>query len=192
MGKSDSLSSFLSFLVIVTVLTKALIEGSWLLSMCRLPGCQGNQSKVVSKRRHRALQCSRKTAAQACTQSDGIHSRTNHDTRCTTALQTLRQYLSPFISPSLPVPPEDKKKNPHSSSWCVGGLYCGCSLLTSTSHLEIRVRGTPRVNTCCPLCKVAGVKKTTKNRLLHNSSAKQTRHMQETDKNNKRYFSMEN
>lgn len=150
--------------MIVTVLTKALIEGSWLLSMCRLPGCQGNQSKVVSKRRHRALQCSRKTAAQACSQSDGIHSRTNHDTRCTTALQTLRQYLSPFISLFLPVPPEDKKKQtkkkPHTSSWCVGGLYCSWSLLTSTSHLEMRVSGTLRVNTCS-LCRVvvAGVKK---------------------------------
>ena len=41
----------LSLLVIVTTLTKALIWGSWLLSMCRHPGCRGNQSKVVSKRR---------------------------------------------------------------------------------------------------------------------------------------------
>lgn len=69
-----------SFLVIVTVLTKALIWGSWLLSMCRHPSCRGNQSKVVSKRRRRPLQCSRKTAAQAWTWSDGIHSSTHHDT----------------------------------------------------------------------------------------------------------------
>lgn len=46
--------------------------------MCRHPGCRGNQSKVVSKRQCRALQCSRKTAAQACTACDGTHSSTHH------------------------------------------------------------------------------------------------------------------
>lgn len=75
-----SLSFSLSLLVIVTILTKALIWGSWLLFMCRHPGCQGNQSKVVSKRQHRTLQCSRKTAAPACTQRVGTHSSTHHDT----------------------------------------------------------------------------------------------------------------
>lgn len=93
---SHSLS--LSFLVIVTVLTKALIWGSWLLSMCRHPGCRGNQSKVASKRRRRPLQCSRKTAAQACTWSDGIHSSARHDTHSHTVLQTLRQCLSRSLS----------------------------------------------------------------------------------------------
>ncbi|MEQ2244411.1 hypothetical protein ILYODFUR_016873 [Ilyodon furcidens] len=46
---SLSLSLSLSLLVIVTVLTKVVIWEKWLLSMCRHPGCRGNQSKVVSK-----------------------------------------------------------------------------------------------------------------------------------------------
>lgn len=95
----SSLSLSLSVLVSVTVLTKALIWGRWLLSMCRHPGCRGNQSKVVSKRQHRPLQCSRKTAAQVWTWSDGMHSSSHHDTHSHTILQTLA------LSLRLPLPP---------------------------------------------------------------------------------------
>lgn len=79
-GQIFSLPFSLSLLAIVTILTKALIWGSWLLFMCRHPGCQGNQSKVVNKRQRRTLQCSRKTAAPACSWRGGTHSSSHHDT----------------------------------------------------------------------------------------------------------------
>lgn len=142
------LSLSLSVLVSVTVLTKALIWGRWLLSMCRHPGCRGNQSKVVSKRQRRPLQCSRKTAAQVWTWSDGMHSSSHHDTHSHTILQTLTL--------SLPLAPEDITHN--SSVSRVGGFHRGWSCLLRTinksSHLEIRVKRSPRVNTWCSLFSV--------------------------------------
>lgn len=102
---SLSPSLALSLPVIVTILTKALIWGSWLLFMCRHPGCQGNQSKVVSKRQRRTLQCSRKTAAPACTRRVGTRSSTHHDTR-SHILQSQCLFK-------------------HLSCQRVGGLHCG-------------------------------------------------------------------
>lgn len=100
-----SLSFSLFLLVIVTILTKALIWGSWLLFMCRHPGCQGNQSKVVSKRQHRTLQCSRKTAAPACTQSRYTQ---QHSSRYTQSHILQTQCLFKQLS-----------------CWRVGGSRCG-------------------------------------------------------------------
>lgn len=112
----------LSFPVIVTVLTKALIWGSWLLSMCRHPGCRGNRSKVVSERRRRPLQCSRKTAAQACSWSDGIHSNTHHDTHSRNGPSELCVSVSP-LSPRSAAPSSVCRRVSHSGWRCFAGEH---------------------------------------------------------------------
>lgn len=114
-----------SSLVIVTVLTKPLIWGSWLLSMCRHPGCRGNRSEVVSKRRRRPLQCSRKTAVRTSTSSDGAHSGT------VTRFSKLRARIPP---------PGGIKHTLSRSGRCVSARV--------SSHVEIRVRGTLEVHSC--------------------------------------------